>query len=64
MQLHIDLKNEVEAVSGKDKAIAVCMDNPKVNRKACELLEQMLPNLIAFGCHVHGLNLLVKVGKG
>jgi hypothetical protein len=64
MQLHNDLKNEVVALSGKDKAIAVCMDSPKVNRKACELLKEMLPNLIAFGCQVHGLNLLVKVGKG
>lgn len=61
MQMHKQLLAEVEATAGKGKVMAVVMDNPKANRKACQFLEEDCPNIIAFGCQVHSLNLLCKV---
>lgn len=31
------------------------MDNPKVNRKACQIFEDWFPNMVAFGCQAHAL---------
>lgn len=59
--MHKDLIAELAAKAGEDKLSAMVMDNCKVNRAACKLLEKAFPKIMFLGCQVHALNLLVKV---
>lgn len=61
--MHVELASELEAVAGQEKLWGFIMDNVKVNRAAMKILEQRFPMMIFFGCQVHALNLLVKVGS-